>query len=198
MKLNAMMIYEEICGKKEVSLLGKFKEECTLRFAAFFDGHEEGMTKGGVYLVDNGHLPRKVPQETDILWVTWGGEPPVAIAKCPVLYFHEETDPLKIFNLVQAVFVKFALWEEKMDDILREKNNISKMIEVSEPLFEHPLCVVDTSLNYLGYSSSFMSKGREVFFPEGDRLLDRHKMEGDGVMGPALFYDGEQDKILQL
>ena len=198
MKLNAMMIYEAVRGKSDVMILGKCQEERTLRFVGFFDGNTETMTAGGIYLTENERLHRKVPEQIDILWVVWGGEPPVAIPKCPVLYFTEEKDPKKILNLIQAVFVRFDIWEEEIDRILKEKNNISRMIEVSEPLFRYPLCVVDTSLNYLGYSSSFMSKGKEVFFPDRESLLDRRDEDEDGIKRAALFYDREQDRTLPL
>lgn len=199
MRLNAQMLYEVLSTHTPVTLLGEHKTERTLCFPCFYDGRPDHLIAGGVYLVENEHLPRQAAAQQDILWVTWSGEPPRAIPHCPVLFFHQEQDPKQVLNLLQAVFASFSTWKEQIWDVLEHGSSVKRMIEVSEPLFSHPLCVVDTSLNYLGYSASFMSKGRDIFFPNGaETAPDPAAHNEDGSPAAALFYDQERDRIAQL
>ena len=199
MKLNAKMLYEGLRETEDIVLLGDSKEERNLRFPCFYDGNLDHLMAGGVYLVENEELPRKAPRQQDILWVTWGGEAPVAIPKCPVLYFREKQDAAYVLNLLQQVFVRFCSWEEQLDQILKDGSDVKKMIAVSESMFNHPICLVDTSLHYLGYSASFMKKGSEIYFLDSNGpAKGAFEMEGKEPPVPTLFYDQEHDVIVKL
>ena len=194
MKLNAKMIYEALKKTENVTLLGDTHTERNLRFPCFFDGDLGHIMSGGVYLAEDHEIPRRAPAQQNILWVSWGDQPPKAIPKCPVLFFHEETRPQYILNLIQDIFVRFYAWEDALEDILSNDSNVHRMLEASEPFFSHPICVLDTSMNYLGYTNSFMNIGTQVFLPE--------RAEGDertlrGATPPP-FYKGEKDLVKQL
>ncbi len=182
MKLNAKMLYEAVKEVADVSLLGEGKSERNLRFPCFYDGDADHLIAGGVYLAESSVLPRRTLKQQDILWVTWSGEPEMAVPGCPVLVFHTENRPEHILNLLQETFMRFCSWEESLDNILSADSNVAQMISVTEPLFRHPLCVVDNALNYLGYSESFM-----------------HIQDPDApTPSPALFYDEAKDLIAKL
>lgn len=194
MKLNANMIYEALRKTENVSLLGDSRRERTLRFPCFFDGELSHLMSGGVYLAESQEIPRKAPDQQNILWVSWGSQVPKAIPKCPVLFFHEETRPHYILNLIQDIFVRFFAWKDSLDDILNNGSNVHRMLAASEPLFQHPLCVLDTVNNYLGYTESFMNIGTQVFLPkraEGDE----RKLHG---ATPPPYYKGEKDLVRQM
>ncbi len=198
MRLNADMLYEAVCTLTHVTLLGTRKRERTLRFPCFDDGSMERLAAGGVYLTADGSRPWRRPAPADVLWVTWTQGPETGEPCAPVLVFHEEKDPMRILNLLQDVFSRLALWEEQLGDILEHDSSVSRMIEVSEPFFHHPLCVVDTSMRYLGYSSSFMTRGRSALLPdkEGGETGDAG---GRGMLSAAaLFYDPKRDRIAKL
>ena len=181
MKLNATILYEKIREMADVTLLGEGQEELTLHFPCFYDGSLKHLQAGGVYLAPNDLLPREAPQEQNILWVSWSGKIPRTIPKCPVLFFNQETDPKYILNLVQSVFIQFNLWEDKINEILAEDSSVKAIIDASEDLFSHPLCVVDSSLSYLGYSRDFLSS---PLYQEGSEKISP---------AAALFYDEEDD-----
>lgn len=199
MRLNAQMLYEVLSADTQVTLLGEHKAERTLCFPCFYDGEPEHLVAGGVYLAEREHLPHSAAVQQDILWVTWSGELPQAIPHGPVLFFHQERSSKQILNLLQGVFSRFSMWKEQLWDVLEHGSSVKRMIEVSEPLFSHPLCVVDSALNYLGYSASFMSKGREIFFPDdAETVPDTGAHHADGGPAAALFYDQEKDRIARL
>lgn len=179
MKLNAKMLYEAVKNVADVSLLGEGKSERNLRFPCFYDGNLEHLLAGGVYLAESSVIPHRAPKQQDILWVTWPNAPEMVRPSCPVLVFHTEDRPQHILNLLQEVFMRFCSWEESLDNILKDDSNVAQMIALTEPLFQHPLCVVDNALNDLGHSASFMRTGADE-------------------ASPVLFYDETKDLIAKL
>ena len=187
MRLNAAMLYEAVREETPVTLLGEGEQERTLMFPCFYDGDPTHLMAGGVYLTEGSAMPQSIPAEQNILWVCWSEDVPPLRHSCPVLLFEKERDPQRILNILQRVFARFSLWKEQIWNILGDGSSVNRMIAVSESFFAHPLCVVDASMNYLGYSASFMSQGRKLFFPRGDE-----------APAPALFYDKDQDRIAPL
>ena len=181
MRLNAAMLYEAIRVETPVTLLGKGEQARTLMFPCFYDGDPTHLMAGGVYLADGAALPRTAVVERNILWVCWSEEVPSARHSGPILLFEQERDPQRILNLLQRVFARFSLWKEQILSAISDGGSVNRMIQVSEPLFAHPLCVVDASMNYLGYSLSFLSQDRKTPDPV-----------------PALFYDPDRDRIAHL
>ena len=192
MKISANMLYEAVREQCSVSLVGTCSPGRNLRFLSFLEDEElSRRVPGGIYLARPECLPRQV-ETPDVLFVTRSSGSLPQIRGCPLLVFHQDKSPQTLFNLLQGVLVRFCSWEEQLDEILRQGSNIQKMIDQCEPMFHHPLCVVDSSLHFLGYSGSFMSEEREIFFPGGSvREADIQQREDPPV--PDLFYRREQD-----
>ena len=194
MKISAQMLYEAVKENTQVRLLGTCSPERNLRFLSFYDG--EDLRPGGVYLAQPEELPRRTEQK-DVLFVTCADGPVEPVAGAPLLVFPRGISHPKLFNRIQQIFVSFCSWEEQLDGSLSQGSSIQKMIDLAETRIAPPLCVVDSSLNYLGYSGSFMSREREIFFPGGNvREVDLHQMENPPV--PDLYYDPALDRKAEL
>ena len=182
MKISAQMLYEAVKQDTRVTLAGESSPERNLRFLGFYGPGMTFMTSGGVYLTEE--LPKTMPVG-DALLVICSPTVPRELPGVPVLVFHEETDLQKVFNRLQTIFVTFCAWEEKLDAVLQEDSNVQKLIDLCDGMIAHPLCVVDNSLQYLGYSGSFMSRERDLFLR-------------DSVPVPALFYHSDRDRKAEL
>ena len=194
MKISAQMLYEAVRKNTEVKLLGTCSPERNLRFLSFYDG--EGVSPGGVYLAQPEELPRRTDRK-DVLFVICADGPVEPVEGAPLLVFPQGTSHPKLFNRIQQIFVTFSGWEEQLDENLTQGSSIQRLVDAAETMISHPLCVVDSSLQYLGHSGSFMSREREIFFPGGNvRDVDLHQMENPPV--PDLYYDPLRDRKAEI
>lgn len=181
MKLNAKMLYEAIIDSEQVTLKGRAADTCSLRFLCFYDGDTSHLMPGGVYLADPDIIPKEIPCSDDILWITWKSFNGNDITCEPILIFENNSDPKIIFNKLQNVFITFTTWEDRLDYVLQAGGSVQEIIDAGETLFKHPLCVVDQTMGYLGYSTSFSGADLKI------TLSDEP--------APAVFYDPDQDLV---
>ncbi len=187
MKLNAKMLWEAVVKETDAVLLGPWEQNRTLSFPCFFDGDFEHLMPGGIYLAESRQLSLQMPERQDILWVVWDRETPSSAPAYPLLLFPQTYSARQILNLLQNIFSRYAAWDDDTEQILKESSSVKAMICRSEPLFNHPLCVMDASGNYLDYSSSFMEESTRICSME----------EGDTPATP-LIYDPLHDTTTPL
>ena len=63
-------------------------------------------------------------------------------------------DPLNIFNFIQGFFEKFSNWECSLEAVLSRGADIRRMVEISIPVFENRIIVVDYELRVIAHCRS--------------------------------------------
>lgn len=162
MMLNADIISEELSKLTTVRRSGQFSEKLTLGRPRFYESHKNWEV-GYVYITRQDNLPAQPPQPphpSPSLLIFVGGDAPAAWnnSNLPLLTIGATADLIKIFNVVQMLFDRYARWDEQMRHILEGESNIEQMVLLSAPLFDNTITVIDKNLHLLARSSPYMAE----------------------------------------
>ena len=197
MKLSAEMLLESIQKEHDVTLNGKYSKKQNLQFPSFFEKGISEIKSGDIFIADINELPERMPSFNDFLFVCCGNRIPEAYSDCPVLLFHRESNSKCIMNILQKTYSKFCSFEDTLNECLSKGNSVKKIIELSESFFAHPLCVVDTDLNYIAYNALFLERGKEIFFRKNDKKAVLYSEYDENEQSYEIF-DKNKDCIIHL
>lgn len=74
--------------------------------------------------------------------------------RCTMLYFIQEDDMAKYFNLFQDLFSRFHRWDQEVDRLIQEKAGLQEILDVTEPLLENPVYLWDATYRIQAFTQS--------------------------------------------
>lgn len=107
------------------------------------------------------------------------------VSGCNLYHILNTTEFGRVFNDMEQVFHHYALWEEKLSELVASLAELQKFIDVSDPLFPYPLAIIDYAESTLA-----MSAGKESDDPVWQDLKTGHIrtsfLLNDSVQGKEL------------
>ena len=154
MKLNADIIFDNLSQSITTESYGHKKKELTLKRPELYNGAGREFKSNQIYISHVDRLPLDPVFGNSVVIISVGGNPPITylVGKCVCFLIKDTTDLFTIFNLVQQIFDKYDEWDTGLQNILNTTANIKEMVELSFPIFENPILVIDSNFHYLAYS----------------------------------------------
>lgn len=146
MKLNADILYESLSRQVAVKRLGADVKPLSLSSPIFFYGDTK-YQNDRVYVGRAGELPAP-PRDISCLIICVGGG--ISASWNPgrtcVFAVVDETDILRIFNILQVTFERYQQWNHNLREILDSTASIEEMIRVTAPIFGNPIALCNNRL----------------------------------------------------
>lgn len=155
MKLNADIIFDNLSQSVMMESYGHKKKELTLKRPEFYNGESREFKSNHIYISLVDRLPLDPVFGNGVVIISVGGNPPITylIDKCVCFLINDSSDLFTVFNLVQQIFDKYDEWDAGLQNILNTTASIKELVELSFPIFENPILVIDSNFRYLAYSS---------------------------------------------
>ena len=136
------------------------KKELTLKRPEFYHGSSREFKSNHIYITLVDRLPSDPVFGSGVVIICVGGNPPVSYFtdKCVCFIVKDHTDLFTVFNQVQQIFDKYDEWDTGLQNILNTTASIKELVDLSFPVIENPIFVIDSNWRYLAYSSVIDSR----------------------------------------
>ncbi len=160
MKLNADIIFDNLSQFVVIESYGHKKKELTLKRPELYNGTSREFKSNHIYISLVDRLPLDPVFGNNVVIISVGGNPPITyfVGKCVCFLIKDNTDLFTVLNLVQQIFDKYDEWDAGLQNILNTTASIKELVEISLPIFENPILVLDSNFRYLAYSSIIDSR----------------------------------------
>ena len=135
----------------KVHRYGSWMGKETLHFPVFYRD-DIAVRPGGTYVLTDEDI-LSLPDEK-CLYICVGSQPEDLEKSISGEIFFvggSKADPLNIFNFIQLFFEKLSNWECGLEGILSRGADIRQMVEISIPVFENRIIVVDYELRVIAH-----------------------------------------------
>ena len=166
MKLNADIVQTWLSKTCTADIAGPREGALTLERPMFLEQGTDCLRADHLYVCLPEHLPRRVSVERGSVIVCVGDSPRLRWfeERCCVIRVEGRLDLFHVFNLLQEIFNTFGAWETRLNGILAETGDVTSLLEVSIPIFEGQLQVLDANFHYLGIAKP--EDERAIFDPD--------------------------------
>jgi hypothetical protein len=159
MMINAEIIAQNLAKSMDVRLMGLPSKALKLKRVKLYESGRE-LKAGSVYVADIS-IPDELPIiAEDSLLVCVGGlfvsgafgsankaeNSNARAGKGALLLVDGSSGYLAVFNAIQDIFERYIEWDESLREILNGSGGIKEMVDVSVPIFENPIGVIDQEL----------------------------------------------------
>lgn len=168
MELNADILFEALSKVYKVEAAGCPLSKLSLNLPEHYLGGGAVFKKNHVYITRTDQLPPSPELEGPALLICLGGSPSnwYFNSEFSLIIVQTTTDILTLFNTVQAIYRKYNEWADALDQILETTADIQEMIDISLPIFNNFLAVIDDQMNYLAYTKDMPDDTYNSFLPD--------------------------------
>ena len=160
MKLNADIIFDKLSQTILLESYGHRKKELSLKRPELYNGIDREFKSNNIYISLVDRLPSDPVFGNGVVIICVGGNPPITYlaGKCVCFIVKDSTDLFTVFNMVQQLFDKYDEWDAGLQNILNTTASIKELVDLSYPIFENPILVLDSNFRYLAYSDLIDSR----------------------------------------
>lgn len=191
MLLSATIIRDSLPASLNAHMSGIENATTSLGRPEFYEGNNQVLASGHLYVVRADRLPARARTERGALILSIGTSSQLRYyqARCCVITVEKDADFFATFNIIQHIFDTYDAWEDDLNRIIDEDANISRMLDRSEAVFGNALYAMDSDFRILGSSRlanrlpsgvSFESAdGQNLSLGSFDTFLDNHDLAFD-------------------
>jgi hypothetical protein len=153
-RLNADIIFDDLSRTLHAEFYGSSKKELSLKRPMLCSASDQCLEPGHVYISVADRLPQNPSISSEALVICIGGEPAKAyrVGKCACIVIKDNLDLFTAFNMIQAIYDKYEEWQSSLQSILDSTDSIQDLVDLSFPIFETPILVLDSDFKFLAYS----------------------------------------------
>ena len=148
-RLNMQVLADELEARRVKLRFYCRGEEATLNGVRFYNKGEK-LSRDYVYLLFQEERRRDFRSWENVHFVVIGE---VSLEEfsftSSVIGIHSGEEPHVIYNMLQEIFEKYAMWDEQLQWALQRENPLEQMLKVSRDIFENPIFVHDTDFYVL-------------------------------------------------
>lgn len=153
MKLNSDIIKDFLGETYLIRQYGKGSDKMALERPVFYTGENSSFESNHVYLALADQLPRTPDFSENVVLICIGKPSSIYVSGiCVCLEISENPDLFQVFNRLQEIYNIFERWETGLKGILNSTSDIQSMIDISEPVLNNPMVVIDADYVIQGYS----------------------------------------------
>ncbi len=154
LKLNADIIFDSLSDTFNVRKYGRHVKHLNLDRPILYPGKGREFEENSLTIAPAESLPPNPIFRDGAVVICVGAAAPVVYLSgtCPCLVV-EGGDLVSVCNAVQRIFNRFDEWDREMWNVLMTSADLNRLIEISYPIFENPIVVIDADFRYLAYSS---------------------------------------------
>lgn len=168
MKLNAQIIKEDLSDICTDAIISGNVLERNLRFPVLYND-EDAPLGDRVYLVCASRLPSSLSLKNHPTLICIGKpEPHFLSGKCDLIAVDEGVAVEQLLSRVVEIFDRYGDWESQIHEAVINNEAIEKLGTISDPIFENPIYLYDTNLEYI--FRFFNTKRYDL--PEGYNTLE--------------------------
>ncbi len=154
MKLNADILFDALSDTFDVRKYGRHAKHLNLDRPILYPGKGREFEENSLTIAPAESLPPNPVFRDGAVVICVGTSAPAVYLSgtCPCLVVADR-DLIAVCNAVQRIFNRFDEWDREMWNILMTSADLNRLIEISYPIFENPIVVIDADFRYLAYSS---------------------------------------------
>jgi hypothetical protein len=154
MKLNYEILRTELAEKIKCKV-GGINNDCGLIESPML--YDQGMlTSPECCYLSESIPPRDGNFEKKTLFIIFGVVLEESLKECKdsILYFSAPQSMLVVMNAIEGIFTKYRQWEEDLHESLLESGSLDALLQLSLPIFENPLFLIDSRFYVLAYAAT--------------------------------------------
>lgn len=151
MRLNADILFENLCADHPAELSGYHTSELNLRRPEFYLDSSKPMLANHLYILPGDQFPRHLKMEKGCV-ILCSANTAVAgtyLDRCCLIKLRQKTDPFVLMNAVTAIFDRYGRWYEQLHQIVETTADIGEMVSISATLFGNPVMVLDSEFRLI-------------------------------------------------
>ena len=178
MKLNGNILFDALGESFVVKKYGHHSQLLTLKRPRLYSGWGREFEENGLYIAQSEQLPGNPIFRDGAMVICVGlATPPVYTSGSCSCIVVENSDTAAVTNTVMDIFDRYDTWNSALRETLETTADIQKMLEISFPIFENPIVVIDSEFHFLAYSSIIDRRDDlAVFRPDENNMLQKQKL----------------------
>lgn len=178
MKLNAEILFDALSESFVVKKYGHSSQLPTLQRPRFYSGWGREFEENGLFIAQAEQLPANpLFRENAVVICVGTAVPPVYTSGNCCIIMVENSDLAAVSNAVLDIFDRFDNWEHALNDTLETTADVQKMLELSFPVFENPIVLMDSEFHFLAYSSIIDRRDDlAAFRPDENNMLQKQAL----------------------
>jgi hypothetical protein len=162
MKLNYEILSNELAEKFSCQVSGINNDCGLIELPMLF---EQGMlTLPECCYVSESIPPRESNSDQKTLFIVCGSvlEESLQTCKDSIVYFSAPQSMLYVMNAIVGIFSKYSRWEKDLLESLHKSDSLGPLLQLSLPIFENPLFLIDSRFYLLAHAAPDRSEGAHV------------------------------------
>ena len=170
MLLNSEIVLDNLPASMGAQATGPVTTTLTLGRPEFYEGGEQPLEGGHLYLAWPERLPRYAHAERDATLVCFGESERLERyrKRCRVITLPREVDFYQAFNAIQHIFDHYDAWERSLAQVIDDDANVSRMLNLSEHIFGNALSAIDADFRVLGASDGMRELPSQMSLESSD------------------------------
>lgn len=166
MKLNAEILFHEISKVFPAEMTGYQCDALTTGRPEFYLDENMPFLAGHLYVMAGERISRRVPAEKGAVILCTGTAPQMSyfLERCCFIRIRGDADLLRLFNLLQTIFDQYDRWSDRLSEILETTASVEEMAEITLPVFENPILILDSSFHVIAHCGLDMEKNQPLDF----------------------------------
>lgn len=154
MKLNGDILFDALVEAFVVKKYGHYSQQLTLPRPRLYGGWGREFEENRLYIAQAGQLPgNPIFREGAVVICVGSAVPAIYTSGNYSCLVVESGNLISVNNAVLDIFDRFDAWDRALRQTLETTADIQKMLEVSFPIFENPMVVIDSEFHFLAYSA---------------------------------------------
>jgi hypothetical protein len=184
MKLNSEIIFDGLQQFLNVDMVRATSPTdggLLLGRPRIFLGSEKTFSANQLYIALAERLPHRPVIDEGVTIICVGDSMQLTYYQdhCHLLVIREQTDILRVVNLVHSIFDRYDAWNQRLYDILNNTASIREMLESSTEIFGNPLFVIDSDFRMIADASHAGVKAAQVDLAAIAEFLQLHELSMD-------------------
>lgn len=152
-KLSGDILYDALEESFVVKKYGHFTQKFCLQRPRLYGGWGREFDENSLTIAQGEQLPRNPIFRDGAVVICIGTAVPAIYTSggCSCILI-ENANLVTVHNTVMDIFDRFDAWDHALRETLESTVDIQKMLDISYPIFENPIVVIDSEFHYLAYS----------------------------------------------
>lgn len=175
MNLSGDILFDALSESFVVKKYGHYSQVLSLQRPRLYSGWGREFEENCLYIAQGEQLPgNPIFREGAVVICIGSSMPEIYRSGSYSCLIVENSDLITVNNTVLDIFDQFDAWDRALRETIETSADIQKMLELSFPIFENPIVVIDSKFHFLAYSAIIDRRDDMLAFrPDNNNMLQK-------------------------
>lgn len=175
MNLSGDILFDALSESFVVKKYGHYSQVLSLQRPRLYSGWGREFEENCLYIAQGEQLPgNPIFREGAVVICIGSSMPEIYRSGSYSCLIVENSDLITVNNTVLDIFDQFDAWDSALRETIETTADIQKMLELSFPIFENPIVVIDSKFHFLAYSAIIDRRDDMLAFrPDNNNMFQK-------------------------